>query len=88
LRVGSSYDHSNVDQAIGRFTVRRMFPGDARRARSIGRRITDARRAGNRDKELRYRKRAEAMIGQFGPEAQREVENGRREQLRSKKKRG
>ena len=65
--------------------VRRMFPGDARRARSIGRRITDARRAGNRDKELRYRKRAEAMIEQFGPEAQHEIENGRRDRLRSKR---
>jgi hypothetical protein len=68
--------------------MRGMSPGDVRRARAIGQRITDARRAGNRDKELRFRKRAEAMIGRFGPEAQREIENGRREQLRSKKKRG
>jgi hypothetical protein len=66
--------------------VRVMSPGDVRRARAIGQRITDARRARNRDKELRYRKRAEAMIGQFGPEAQREIENGRREQMRSKKR--
>jgi hypothetical protein len=56
--------------------VRRMFPGDVRGARSIGRRITDARRAGDRDKELSYRKRAESMIEQFGPDAQREIENG------------
>ncbi len=66
--------------------MRAMSAGDVRRARAIGQRITDARRAGNRDKELRYRKRAEAMIGQFGPEAQREIENGRREQMRSKKR--
>ena len=66
--------------------MRVMSPGDVRRARAIGQRTTDARRARNRDKELRYRKRAEAMIGQFGPEAQREIENGRREQLRSKKR--
>ncbi len=66
--------------------MRAMSPADVRRARAIGQRITDARRAGNRDKELRYRKRAEAMIGQFGPEAQREIENGRREQMRSKKR--
>jgi hypothetical protein len=65
--------------------MRQMFPADARRARWIGRRITDARRAGNRDKELRYRKRAEAMIEQFGPDAQREIGNGRRDQLRSKR---
>ena len=65
--------------------MRRMSPGDARRARSIGRRITDARRAGNRDKELRYRKRADAMIEQFGPDAQREIANGRRDQLRRKR---
>lgn len=62
-----------------------MFPGDARRARSIGRRITDARRAGDRDKELSYRRRAEALIGQFGPDAKREIELGRREQLRVKR---
>ena len=65
--------------------MRRMFPGDARRARSIGRRITDARRAGDRDKELSYRRRAEVMVEQFGPEARREIEAGRREQLRSKR---
>ncbi len=66
--------------------MRRMFPGEARRARSIGRRITDARRAGDREKELSYRKRAQAMIEQFGPDARREIENGRREQLRGKKR--
>ena len=65
--------------------MRRMLPGDVRRARWIGRRITDARHAGNRDKELSYRKRAEAMIEQFGPDAQRQIENGRRDQLRSKR---
>ena len=65
--------------------MRRMFPGDARRARSIGRRITDARRAGDRDKELSYRRRAEAMVEQFGPDARREIEVGRREQLRGKR---
>jgi hypothetical protein len=65
--------------------VRRMFPGDARRARSIGRRITDARREGDRDKELSYRRRAEAMVEQFGPDARREIEAGRREQLRGKR---
>jgi hypothetical protein len=65
--------------------VRRMFAGESRRARSIGRRITDARRAGDRDKALSYRKRAQAMIAQFGPEAQREIEYGRRDQLRNKR---
>ena len=65
--------------------MRRMFPGEVRRARSIGRRITDARRAGNRDKELSYRKGAEAMIEQFGATAQREIENGRHDQLRNKR---
>ena len=59
-----------------------MFPQDARRARSIGRRIADARRASNRDKELRYRERAEAMISEFGPNAKREIGSGRRDQLR------
>jgi hypothetical protein len=83
--AGSEYDHTDAEQVIGRCTVRRMFPGDARRARSIGRRITDARRAGDRDKELSYRKRAEAMIAQFGADAQREIENGRRDQLRNKR---
>ena len=62
--------------------MRRMFPGDARRARWIGRRITDARRAGDRDKELSYRRRAKAMVEQFGPDARREIETGRRERLR------
>jgi hypothetical protein len=71
---------------MGRFTVRRMYAGDARRARSIGRRITDARRAGDRDKELRYRERAEAMIAEFGPDARREIELGRRDQLRRKRR--
>ncbi len=65
--------------------MRRMLPGNAQRARSIGRRITDARRAGDRDKELSYRKRAEAMIERFGPDARREIENGRRDQLRNKR---
>ena len=65
--------------------MRRMLPGDVRRARWIGRRITDARHAGDRDKELRYRKQAEAMIKQFGPDAQREIGHGRRDQLRSKR---
>ena len=58
-----------------------MLPGDVRRARWIGRRITDARHAGNRDKELRYRKYAEDMIEQFGPVAKREIGHGRRDQL-------
>jgi hypothetical protein len=60
----------------------RMSPADIRRARSIGRSITDARRAGKRDKALRYRKRAEDMVEEFGPNVQREVSIGRREQLR------
>ena len=63
----------------------RMLPADVGRARWIGRRITDARHAGNRDKELRYRKHAEAMIEQFGPEAKREIGRGRRDRLRSKR---
>jgi hypothetical protein len=62
--------------------VRRMFTADARRARSIGHLIVEARRTGDRDKELRYRRRAEAMIAEFGPNAQREIDLGRREQLR------
>jgi hypothetical protein len=62
--------------------VRQMFPQDARRARSIGRRIADARRASDRDKELRYRERAEAMIAEFGPNAKHEIELGRRDQLK------
>jgi hypothetical protein len=40
------------------------------------------RRASDRDKELRYRERAEAMIAEFGPNAQREIELGRRDQLK------
>ena len=63
-----------------------MYAGDARRARFIGRRITDARRAGDRHKELRYRERAEAMIAEFGPDARREIEFGRRDQLRRKRR--
>jgi hypothetical protein len=62
--------------------VRQMSAADARRAQSIGRRITDARRAGDRDKERRYRKLAEAMIKEFGPNAKREIGYGRRDQLR------
>ncbi len=50
--VGSGYVNYKC-QAIGRFAVRVMSPGDVRRARAIGQRITDARRARNRDKELR-----------------------------------
>ena len=84
-RLGSGRGRSDADESIWRFAVRRMFPGDARRARSIGRRITDARRAGDRDKELSYRRRAEAMVEQFGPDARREIEVGRREQLRGKR---
>ena len=60
----------------------RCFPQDARRARSIGRRIADARSASDRDKELRYRERAEAMIAEFGPNAKREIELDRRDQLK------
>jgi hypothetical protein len=67
--------------------VRRMFAQDARRARSIGRRIADARRAGDCDKELRYRKRAEAMIEEFGPSAQREIGFGRRDQMKRTRRR-
>ena len=59
-----------------------MFPADVRRARWIGHRIAEARRAGDSDKELRYRRRAEVMIAEFGPNAQREIGHGRREQLR------
>ena len=62
--------------------MRRMFTQDVRRARSIGRRIADARRASDRDKELRYRRRAEAMIVEFGPNAQREIDFGRRDQMK------
>ena len=71
--------------------MRGISAEDAQRARAIGHRITDARRAGDRDKELHYRRSAEAMIamvGQSGPEAQREIANGRREQLRRQKKWG
>ena len=63
--------------------MRQMFAGESRRARSIGRRITDARRAGDRDKEVSYRKRAEAMVARFGADAQREIEHGRRDRLRN-----
>ena len=66
--------------------MRRMFPADVRRARAIGHRIAEARRAGDSDKELRYRRRAEAMIAEFGPNAQREIDLGRREQLRRMRK--
>ena len=62
--------------------MRRMLPADALRARAIGRGLTNARRAGNRDRELRYRKRARAMIETFGSDAQREIGRGRRDQLR------
>ncbi len=62
--------------------MRRMFAQDVRRARSIGRGLADARRAGNRDKELSYRKRAEAMIAEFGQDAQREIDIGRRDQMK------
>ncbi len=82
LRVGSGYARFSEDQAIGRFRVRQMSTADARRAQSIGRRITDARRARDRDKEQRYRELAEAMIEKFGPNARREIEFGRRDQLK------
>jgi hypothetical protein len=59
-----------------------MSTADARRAQSIGRRLTDARRAGDRDKELRYRKLAKVMIEEFGPNARREIGTGQRDQLR------
>ena len=62
-----------------------MFPGDARRARLIGRRITDARRAGGSSAPCRDRRRAEAMVEQLGPDVRREIEVGRREQLRGKR---
>jgi len=84
-RVGNGYDHAKACREKGRFAVRRMFAGDVRRARSVGRRITDARRAGDRNKELAYRRRAEGMVARFGPEARREVEIGRREQMRSRR---
>jgi hypothetical protein len=80
--IGSGYVRSGVVQAIGRFGVRQMSTVAARRAQSIGRRITDARRARDRDKELRYRELAEAMIEKFGPNARREIEFGRRDQLK------
>ena len=67
--------------------MRQMFMVDVRRARSIGRRIADARRAGDRDKELRYRKRAEAMIEEFGPSVQREIDFGRRDQMKRTRRR-
>jgi hypothetical protein len=54
-----------------------MFAGDVRRARSIGRRITHARRYGDReDQELAYRKRDDGIVARFGPDARREVEAG------------
>lgn len=59
-----------------------MSTAAAQRARSIGHRLTEARREGDRDKELRYRKSAKAMIAEFGQDAQREIAIGRREQLR------
>ena len=62
--------------------MKRMFPADVRSARAIGHRIAEARRAGDSDKELRFRRRAEAMIAVFGPDAKREIDLGRREQLR------
>ena len=72
-----------MGQAIGEvYGEADVSPREARRARSIGRRIADARRASNHDKELRYRERAEAMIAEFGPNAKREIELGRREQLK------
>jgi hypothetical protein len=60
----------------------------ARRVRGIGRRIIEARRRGDRDKEQRYRKSAKAMIAEFGPDVRREIGVGQREQLRRPKKRG
>lgn len=62
--------------------MKQMSTADVRRAQSIGRRLTDARRAGNRDNELRYRKRAQALVEEFGPKARREIGNGQRDQLR------
>jgi hypothetical protein len=67
--IGSGYVRSGVVQAIGRFGVRQMSTVAARRAR-------------DRDKELRYRELAEAMIEKFGPNARREIEFGRRDQLK------
>ena len=80
--IGSGYARSSVVEAIGRFRVRQMSTAATRRAQSIGRRITDARRARDRGKELRYRELAEAMIEKFGPNARREIELGRRDQLK------
>ncbi len=59
-----------------------MSTAAARRARWIGRRLKEARRAGDRDKELHYRKSAKAMIAEYGPNARREIGVGQREQLR------
>ncbi len=59
-----------------------MSTAAARRARGIGRRLTDARRSGDRDKELRYHNSAKAMIAEFGQNARREIGVGQREQLR------
>jgi hypothetical protein len=64
-----------------------MFMVDVRRAQSIGRRIADARRAGDRDKELQYLKRAEAMIKEYGPDAQRAIDFGRRDQMKRTRRR-
>jgi hypothetical protein len=41
--------------------------------------------AGDRDKESSYRRSAEPLFGQFGPDARREIELTRREQLRGKR---
>ena len=59
-----------------------MSTAAARRARWIGRHLKEARRAGDRDKELRYRESAKAMIAEYGPNARREIGVGQREQLR------
>ncbi len=59
-----------------------MSTAAARRARWIGRRLKEARRAGDHDKELHYRKSAKAMIAEYGPNARREIGVGQREQLR------
>jgi hypothetical protein len=66
--------------------MKQMSTANAQRARSIGHRLTDARRAGDSDKEFRYRKRARALVDKFGYDAQREIANGRREQLRRTRK--
>lgn len=66
--------------------MREMFAADARRARSIGQRITEARQAGDSNKERAFRRRAAAMVEKFGPVARREVGAGRREGLRRKRR--